>query len=167
MCHCIFSQHLTGTAASLHLFSSQNYHVQQTLQILICRLESSLKDSEFHFTDTYFLSSCTTTTKVTGSDMIWCDQVVRCLKGLWHISNTENDWRYEMRTLVEWKMRGRFLNSISHPNPLQAATMVYKSFCIVCAAASTGFSFFTSCFLSLLIRLLSGECLLSRNIRTS
>lgn len=166
MCHCLFSQHLTGTATWLHLFSFHNYHVQQTLQILICRLESSLKDREFHFTDASFLSSCTTIIKVTECDMIWGDQVVKCLNSLWQINNPENDWRDEMRTFVEWKMRGTFLSPISHPTPLQAATMVYKSFCIDCAAASTG-SFFFSCFLSRLIRLLSGECLLSRNIRTS
>lgn len=118
----------------------------------------NLDGTELHFTDTIFLSSCTTIIKtVSEGDMIWCDQVIKCLKGLWHICKTENDWRGEMRTLVEWNMSGRFLNSISHPSPLQAATMVYKSFCIDCAAACSGSSIFTSCFLPPLIKLLLGE----------
>lgn len=52
----------------------------------------NLDGIEFHFTDTSFLSSCTTIINtVTESDMIWCEQVIKCLKGLWHICKTEND----------------------------------------------------------------------------
>lgn len=76
-------------------------------------------------------------------DIIWCEQVVKCFKGLLeHLQLTENDWRGEM-------------------SPFQTAAMIYKSPCIDCVAACTGYSFSANCLLSPFTRLLSSVCLLS------